>query len=165
VHPNAFDFVWRTTRTHPLPKGLVVEIGGRNINGSIRSLFGASYLSIDIADGPGVDVVANGATFRPVTRPAVVVCCEVLEHAKDAEAICANAHRILIPGGVFIVTAATEGRLPHSAVDGGNLRDGEFYRNVTAANLWAWCKRFKTCVIEFNRETCDIYAIAEKAKR
>ena len=33
---------------------------------------------------------------------------------------------------------AGHGRAPHSAVDGGPLRGGEFYRNVTADTLTGW---------------------------
>src|SRR5678809_1536471 len=67
------------------------------------------------------DVVASGESFQPPHPAAVVLCCETLEHAACAEAICRNAYRMLAPGGVFVVTAAGEGRDPHSAVDGGPL--------------------------------------------
>lgn len=164
MHANAYNFVERIA-SRGLPSGPVIEIGGRNINGSIRQLFGPAYLSLDLYDGPGVDIVANGATYRPKIRPVVVVCCEVLEHAEDAEQICANAYRMLLPGGVFIVTAATEGRFEHSAHDGGNLREGEFYRNVTAKDLARWLRNFARVEFDTNPMTCDIYAFAQKGTR
>jgi hypothetical protein len=96
------------------------------------------YLGIDLQDGPGVDVVADAATFRPDRRFATAVCCEVLEHTPEAEAIIAGAAAALAVGGLLIVTCAGEGRLPHSAVDGGPLRPGEYYQNRTEADLETW---------------------------
>lgn len=162
MHANAYAFVASALATTPHPAGPVVEIGGKNINGTIRDLFPEPYVAIDVVAGPGVDVVADGATYRPARRPAVVVCCEVLEHAAHADAICANAYRMLRPAGVFIVTTATTGRGPHSAVDGGRLRDGEFYRNVTETDARAWLARFSQLAMHFNRETADLYAVAVK---
>jgi ubiquinone/menaquinone biosynthesis C-methylase UbiE len=90
-----------------------------------------------------------------------VVCCETLEHTPDAEAICRNAHRMLMTGGVFLVTAAGDGRGEHSAVDGGPLRDGEFYRNVDRYHLETWLEMFHFRMID-TATPGDIYAIAVK---
>ena len=67
------------------------------------------------------------------------------------------------PGGVFIMTAAGEGRLPHSAIDGGPLRQGEFYHNVTASELEGWLSGFAEARITTNPQAGDIYARAVKA--
>ena len=163
MHANAFNFVARIVETRRLSPGPVVEIGGRNINGSVRSLFeGREYTSVDLYDGPGVDVVANGATYRPAKRPSVVVCCEVLEHAANAQQLCLNAWAMLRRGGAFIMTAAAKGRFEHSAIDGGPLRPGEFYANVDGGALREWLQRFSKVHIEYNDETADIYAVAIK---
>lgn len=162
MHAEAYAFVDRTSAS--LPDGPVLEIGSLNINGTIRGLFdGRRYLGIDRVPGPGVDIVAEGASFEPAIPPTIVVCCEVLEHTPDAEAICRHAFRILAPGGVFIVTAASVGRAPHSAVDGGPLRQGEFYCNVTTNELEAWLSDFVESTIETNPRAGDIYAVARKA--
>lgn len=164
MHQNAFNFVAKTVRSTTCPDGLVLEIGGRHINGSIRDLFTEPYIAIDIADGPGVDVVADGATYRPKTKAAVVVCCEVLEHTAKAAAICRNAHRMLKACGVFIVTAASDGRAPHSAVDGGACRRGEFYQNVSPASLRQWLAPFRQRTVTVNHDTHDVYAVAIKGR-
>lgn len=161
MHAEAFGFVQSVAADRP--EGLVVEVGGRFINGSVRSLFTAPYLSTDVRGGPGVDVVADGATYVPPEPAACVVCCEVLEHTADAEAICRNAHRMLQPGGVFILTAGGEGRAPHSAIDGLRLCDGEFYGNVTIDALTGWLDEFAHARIVVNAAACDIYAVAWKA--
>lgn len=165
MHTHARDFIASVARERRA--GLVVEIGGLNINGSIRSLFDEPYLSVDCVPGPGVDVVANGATFVPDHSAACVVCCEVLEHTTEAEAICRNAHWILMDGGVFLVTAAGVSRAPHSAVDGRAVREGEFYRNVSREALTGWLDQFASVQIETGRgvyglEDNDIYARAVK---
>lgn len=161
MHAEAFRFVQSVAEYRPA--GLVVEIGGRFINGSIRPLFAEPYLSTDVRGGPGVDVVADGATYVPPVPAACVVCCEVLEHTADAEAICRNAYRMLAPGGVFIMTAGGEGRAPHSAIDGLRLCDGEYYGNVTEGQLTTWLDDFADVRLVVNPVACDIYAVAWKA--
>lgn len=159
MHSEAYDYVQSVS----VPDGAVLEIGARNINGSVRGLFpGRPYVGIDIAPGPDVDVVADGSAYAPEAPPAVVVCAEVLEHAENAAAICAQAHRVLSPGGVFIVTAAGDGRAPHSCIDGGQLRDGEYYANVSAHQLAGWLSGFADVQIRENPAAKDIYATAIK---
>lgn len=161
MHEGAYAFVQAVAPRRP--KGLVVEIGGRNINGTIRDLFKDDrYVSVDIRNGTGVDIVADGASFMPSEPPACVVCCEVLEHTTAAEAICRNAFDMLAPGGIFIVTTATTGRAAHSSLDGGPLRPNEFYRNVTEQELRSWLRPFPRVTIEQHQDRGDIYAVAYK---
>lgn len=121
------------------PRRIVVEIGSRVVNGHVRGLLGnASYLGIDLKPGPGVAIVADGATYQPAIKPDCVLCLEVLEHAPNAEQIVANAYRMLAHGGVFITTMACDPREPHSAEDGGPLAEGEFYHNVEMYELLGW---------------------------
>jgi hypothetical protein len=167
MHAAAFAFVESVAADRP--PGLIVELGGFNINGSIRSLFSDPYLSVDVRPGPGVDVVASGATYVPPSPPACVVCCEVLEHTAEAEAICRNAFRMLQPGGVCILTMAGVGRAPHSATDaphstfdGVAILVGEYYRNVTEDALTQWLDDFADVRVVANPIACDLYAVARK---
>lgn len=121
---------------------VVVELGSRNINGSPRWLFpNADYTGVDIEPGVGVDVVADGATFKPKRKADIVISAEVFEHAPSWRKIVTNAARCLKVGGRGVFTAAGPLREPHSAVDGGPLRAGEWYENVSAAALEAAMKR------------------------
>jgi len=117
----------------------VFEIGSRNVNGSARQAPRAGQVAqwwgCDLSPGPGVDYVGPGEDAAPPWPADVVVCCEVLEHTPLTGPILANAAQRLRPGGVLLVTCATEPRRPHSAVDGGPLRHGEYYRNVSADKL------------------------------
>lgn len=160
MHAAAYAFVERTV-TQFGPGEFVVELGGRDINGSVRGLFGvARYLTTDLAPGPGVDLVADGATYEPGVAPDRVVCCEVLEHTASAAAIVGNALRIVRPGGLVILTAAGPGRAPHSSADGGPIRDGEYYENVDPDVLREWLRNAAVSHVERNLEACDVYAWA-----
>jgi SAM-dependent methyltransferase len=139
-------------------QGCVLEIGSRNVNGSIRHLFGPDYTGLDIADGDGVDVVADVATWETDRRFDVVVCCEVLEHT-DAPVIEA-AHRLLRTGGTLILTAAGPGRQEHSAVDGGPLRPGEYYANVDPDDLRRQLAGWSSCEVDVAND--DVRAVAVK---
>jgi SAM-dependent methyltransferase len=151
------------------PRSSVVEFGSRTVSGPwpcsgpVRQLFpGADYVGMDLIDGPNVDVVADAATWEPVPFHPVdtVVCAETLQFAPAAERICRNACRLLAPGGVFVVTAAGVGRAPQSAVDGGQLREGEYYHNVNGEELRAWLAPFGFSLIDTFSEVGDIYAVA-----
>lgn len=134
MHAEAYE--WVRQNTDPAARR-VLDIGGRDINGSPRPLFPAAevYRVLDIAPGEGVEIVADAATWTPDGEYDVVVCTEVFEHTPVWPAICATAYRALAPGGLFVATMAGPGRPPHSAVDGGWLLheiDGqvEHYANV-----------------------------------
>lgn len=118
----------------------VLEVGSRNINGGVRDLFAkAVYVGIDTRDGPGVDVIADGATYRAIEPFDAVLCLEVLEHAPDAAGLCQSLVANCRPGGVILVTAAGPKRRPHNATDGGpDLAPGEHYANVSAKDLRHW---------------------------
>ena len=135
MHAEALDFLRRISLSGP-----VVEFGSRNINGSARDVFpDLEWIGVDIAEGPGVDVVCDAAEYRSKHSVTSVVCCEVLEHADNWKTIIQNAADLLTERGVLIITCAGPGRLPHSAIDGGPLRDGEYYRNLSAADIRCAC--------------------------
>jgi len=139
MHEAVTDFVGR----HADTAGRVLELGSRNINGSVRHLFAdaATYVGVDPVDGPDVDIVGDGSTIEVLFDSFdVVVCTEVLEHVDDtiAAGIIANAHRHLVPGGRFVMTCAGPGRGAHSAIDERPIRPWEFYRNVDDVTLDGW---------------------------
>lgn len=162
MHVEAAAYVALTA--HRLgPFGSVLELGGLNINGSVRQFFpGADYVSVDIIPGPGVDVVADATTYRPTKRFDAVVCCEVLEHVPEPCGFVATAWGSLRPGGLFILTAACPPRAAHSAVDGGPLRAGEYYLNVAEDKLASWLVGWKDAEIETHEDRGDIYGLARK---
>lgn len=162
MHHQAYRWIRQTVSR--LPDRLsVLEYGSKDVNGSIKPLFARAtrYVGVDLVEGSGVDVVADAATFTTDERFDTVVCMEVLEHTDKGREICRNAHRHLQAGGVFLVTAASGIRKAHSAVDGGDLREGEYYQNVSYGDLSFWLSDFSRRIIT-KKMYGDIYALAFK---
>ena len=133
MHPAAADYVNRFRSDTKLK---IVDVGSLDINGSCRSMFpNASYHGIDLVDGRGVDEVADAAVWKPKSLVDMVVCCEMLEHTPVWPTVIARSYGWLRKDGRLIVTAAGPGRVPHSAVDGGPIRAGEFYQNIDPDEL------------------------------
>lgn len=131
MHPEAMAYV-ETVVANLTPRS-VLDVGGRNVNGSPRRLFPkVPYLALDVEPGDGVDIVADASDWEPSDVFDLVLCLEVFEHAPDWRDVLATCCRA--SSGVVIVTAATDPRAPHS-VDGGPLRDGEFYANIHPVDL------------------------------
>ena len=164
MHPEAYQWVQKWATDADVT---VLDIGGRNINGSTRDLFpNATYTALDIRPGDGVDVVANAAEWDPDARQwDVVVCTEVFEHTEEWPQICATAFKALRPGGRFIATMAGPGRPEHSAVDGGPyLHPGEHYGNVDPAALGFVLGRagFQEVTVDTRQNPNDVRCVATK---
>jgi hypothetical protein len=154
---------WMTAQLKELPKfDRVLEIGSYNVNGTVRPLFDASvYIGVDLRPGPSVDVVVDGAEYESEELFDAVVCCETLEHAKNAKDIVYNAYNLLKRRGYFIATMAGPDRAPHSNDGRPDLGD-EFYRNVSPDLLKKWTKKFKDVALYEFPERGDLYVIAQK---
>lgn len=130
MHAEAMEFLKRLTIEGP-----VIEIGSRNVNGSARDAFpGLEWFGIDVEDGPGVDVVCDVLDWWPDQQCKTVVCCEVLEHAPKWREIIHNVS-LWENHLTLAITCAGPDRQPHSAIDGGPLRQGEYYANISAEEL------------------------------
>jgi hypothetical protein len=60
------------------------------------------------------------------------------------------------PGGLLIITAAGPGRAEHSGADGGPLRPGEHYRNISPLALLAWLAHLPIVTLECDRLNGDV---------
>lgn len=163
MHTEAYEWV----RAHvPAESVEVLDIGGRNINGTCRDLFpfATRYTAVDIADGPGVDIVADAATWTPDREYDVVVCTEVFEHTPVWPDVCRTAHKACKPGGLLILTMAGPGRAGHSAVDGGHLRPGEYYGNVEPDELRLALEEcgWNDIIIDSLESSADVRAVATR---
>jgi SAM-dependent methyltransferase len=144
--------------------GHVVEVGGRDVNGSVRGMFAAaSYTAVDLEPGPGVDVVADCRTWAPDEPADLVLCLEVLEHADDPAGVVGACVSYLAPGGLLVVTCAGPGRTPHSGHHGGPLEDGEYYANVDPDDLDAWLGDLTDVQVHYAAGPCDVYATGRLA--
>lgn len=131
MHDAAFSFYKKELEN--LPPLQVLEFGSYNINGSVRDAYtnAASWWGIDIAEGNGVDEVANAVDWTSDETFDIVICAEAFEHTDQWQEIIINAWKHLEPGGLFLASCASRDRPAHSAFDGGALRDGEYYENVS----------------------------------
>ena len=167
MHRNAYSFVNMVLLSH-MPRFSVVEFGSRNINGSIRDCFPnvQKYVGIDLYKGDGVDIIGDASKYTPEYEIDTVVCVSVLEHTPNAKALIDNAFRILSPQGLFIVTTVSDPCPKHSEVDGGPLREDEFYANITRMELFEWLQDFPFIGMESDTFlTGDLLAWARKGPR
>jgi len=118
----------------------VLEIGSLDINGAIRGCFNdCDYIGLDVAPGPGVDVVCEGQKYDiPDASFDVVISCEVMEHNPFWKETVENMIRLLKPGGIMVMSCATTGRPEHgtSRTDVGSSpltveKGWEYYRNLS----------------------------------
>jgi hypothetical protein len=160
MHAAAYQWVAEHATADPVS---VLDVGGRNINGSPRGLFpnATTYTVVDIQPGADVDVVADAATWRTDQVFDVVVCTEVFEHTAVWPQICTTARELLAPGGLFITTMAGPGRAVHSAVDGGpTLYPGEWYANVHPGDLAIALNQCGLISVRVDQSGTDVRATA-----
>ena len=94
----------------------VLEIGGRDVNGSLRpwieSLEPASYLGVDIVSGSGVDRIGRVEELLVDHGPdrfELIVATELVEHVRDWRAAFANMKGVLKPCGLLLLTTRSRG--------------------------------------------------------
>lgn len=129
-------YLWVVDHAPDKP-GHVLDIGGRDVNGSPRSALPGyvSWTCLDIRPGQGVDIVADAGTWTPDMSYDTVLCLEVFEHTDTWPDILRTIKKCLSPSGYAILTMAGLGRAPHSAVDGNDVRPDEYYGNVSGHAL------------------------------
>ncbi|MBL4885345.1 MAG: methyltransferase domain-containing protein [Planctomycetaceae bacterium] len=146
----------------------VLEIGSRDVNGSVRNLFeNCDYIGIDAVQAAGVDQVCLGHEFNDAPNSFDVVCAvEVFEHDPYAKQTVANMLNLLRPGGLFFMTCAGQGRPEHGTTRTGPLYgpDADFYCNVSSSMFLEWVQDspFEEIFLQYNRESSDLYCFAIK---
>jgi SAM-dependent methyltransferase len=107
---SCLAFGARTLQREHIEGRRVLEVGARDVNGSLRSIFGfyepEAYVGVDIEAGPGVDVICDATDL--VERFGeesfdVVIATEVLEHVRhwrpavnNIKAVCKHEGRLLV---------------------------------------------------------------------
>lgn len=138
-HPEQREFFASVAARYPehFTGVRVLEVGSLNINGTVRDFFtDCDYIGVDVAPGPGVDVVAHGEDLRyPTGSFDTVVSAECMEHNPAWEATFANMARMA--DGLVVFTCATTGRAEHGTrrsdpASSPLTLEWDYYRNLTA---------------------------------
>lgn len=129
-----FPFHFESTHTR------VLEIGSRNVNGTVRDLFATkNYTGLDLTEGKDVDVVCHVREFlSPDNHFDVVISCEALEHDREWKETLLAAYRLLKPGGLLVITCAGPNRAEHGTTR-TTPRDSpattDYYMNLSPTDI------------------------------
>lgn len=105
MHDSVKNFVAEELERLKLDDPWIVEIGSRDVNGSVRELFPDStrYAGLDIQPGPGVDFVTS-VEHWPIDSTDLCLCTEMLEHDRFPWKTLIGIYEILHHDGIFILT-------------------------------------------------------------
>ena len=162
MHPGAFEFVGRYATNDAIT---VIEVGSRDLNGSIRCHFpAATWTGLDLHSGPSVEIVTDALDYAPADLVDAVIIAEVFEHCPYWGEVLHHVAKWLKPNGRIIITCAGPSRDPHSAVDGGELHPDEHYANISQDELAEELHfaGFNQIEVSGNEYWKDTYAIAVK---
>jgi SAM-dependent methyltransferase len=99
----------------------VVDIGSRDVNGSLRSFAPAAcrYVGVDFAAGPSVDVVLDDPYRLPFEPDSIdaVVSSSCFEHIEFFWVMFNEVLRVLKPDGLFYLNAPSNGEYHRYPVD------------------------------------------------
>jgi SAM-dependent methyltransferase len=94
----------------------VLEVGARNVNGSLRSFvegFAPSrYVGVDVEPGAGVDEMCRAEEVRRRFGEEafdLLISTELIEHVRDWQRVLTNFKSVLRPNGVMLITTRSMG--------------------------------------------------------
>jgi SAM-dependent methyltransferase len=145
----------------------VIEMGSLDINGTVRDFFDAPelYIGIDLAEGPGVDIVAEAQDYRgELGTFDVAISAECFEHNPYWKETFINMYNHVHPGGLIIFTCAGEGRPEHGTTrttpeNSPFTLEWDYYRNLSESDFDEVIKelKFKSYKFEYNLKAQDLY--------
>lgn len=126
----------------------VVEIGARNVNGSLRAIAPSHvrYIGVDLAEAPGVDVVLADPYKLPFADESidVVLSSSCFEHSEFFWESFIEIQRVLKSDGLLYMNVPSNGDFHRYPVD-----CWRFYPDSgLALARWARQKGYKTALLE-----------------
>lgn len=99
----------------------VADLGSSDVNGSYRDFFGehGSYTGIDLAPGPGVDIVLEDPNTLPFDDEKfdLILSGQMLEHSAQFWRVFTEMARVMKPEGMAFVIAPSAGPIHRYPVD------------------------------------------------
>jgi SAM-dependent methyltransferase len=137
MHPSAKALGDIVAQAFANASTLVVDVGGLNVNGSLREYFeptGARFVCVDMEAHPSVDIVVPPGVALPFETGSVdiVVSTSCFEHDPCFWLSFKELCRIVKPGGLIYINAPMAG--PYHRYPGDNWR---FYTDSAQA-LASW---------------------------
>lgn len=173
AHQQQINFCLSVKKLFPtfFYRKLVLDIGSLDINGNNQYLFDeCNYLGIDLLPGKNVDIASKGHEINlPDACIDTIISTECFEHDSCYHDTILNIVRMLKPGGLFIFSCATTGRLEHGtrrttpqdAPFTQHFGDwGDYYKNLEEADIrqvFDVDEYFLTYSFSSQHETHDLY--------
>jgi SAM-dependent methyltransferase len=115
-HKSCIIFGARSLTTEEVKGKTVLEVGSRDVNGSLRSIISAwapqRYVGVDIVKGPGVDVVCGAEGVAEEFGQEsfdLVISTEMVEHVRNWRDAISNIKRVCKQGGTILLTTRSRG--------------------------------------------------------
>lgn len=127
MHQSVLDFVKENLSTYSVKYMDVLEVGSRNVNGSVREIIMShqptSYVGIDMEDGPDVNIILSAEEITSYFRKqfGLIICTEMLEHAEDWRKCINEMKQALTIGGTILITTRGPG-FPYHEYPGDHWR-------------------------------------------
>jgi SAM-dependent methyltransferase len=169
MHDSVLTFVEECLEANPIlgweGKENIIEVGSRNVNGSVRHLFPQlNYIGIDNVDGEGVDLVSNAHDLTELfdlNTIDIVVCTEMLEHDRYPWITLNEIVSVLKPKGWLILTTrAFDEKGCYPMHDDPH---GDFWRFTKNGLMWVLSSLgFRLAIIKDDPEATGVFSLAQK---
>lgn len=121
MHDTAYRIGSAVLQSYAPAPGLVIEIGAADVNGSLRTAAepGITYIGVDIAPAPGVDVVRAEASPIPIRSGVadLVIATSAFEHDECFWETFLEACRLTRIGGCVYLNAPSNGKVHRHPLD------------------------------------------------
>jgi SAM-dependent methyltransferase len=178
AHAAQQEFIKKIVNNFPNHfSGKVLDIGSLDINGDITHHFvSAEYIGVDVGPGRNVNLVARGEDLELASNYFdVVIYGECLEHNPAWKGTFSNMFRMVLPGGLVVMTCASTLRTEHGTTR-SDLGSGaplsveqgfEYYKNLAPRHLRAVIDvpMFSNFKIFQNWAESDLYFVGIKVDK
>jgi len=156
------EFTKRVLTQEDIEQKSVLEVGSRNINGSVReyisSLKPKLYVGIDLVEGENVDIVMDAENLVEKFGEEVfdlVISTETLEHCKNWKLVISNIKRVLKPEGLLVITTRSRGFKKHDYPH-------DYWRFEIKDFIEIFLD-FEICNLEKDRDALGVFIKAQKS--